>query len=295
MTLALRIHSIPVSAMARLHLRTFRSVLTVIAVLGFPRVTEAQPASFPYSEVLRLTRLGPPDLVLREVSGGCFTFELTADRRAELLRVSLQRDPRASRLAIDAVANYIGQHPCPRVAMRRDAISGHHHRGFAAVSGDVNLTNTIRGASLQLGIAISSEFDIVGGLRFGTTENARLRNSLSRLDTASQRVGSLSVATRLWLFPDPERVTAYVQAGGVAQAEAYEAYGNRAHYTGLGILGGAGLGFRLSRRDLVFLELEGNTVWVTSRKESEEVDADYRSTEGVVLRLGFTRFWGLSR
>lgn len=278
-------------------IRTLLFILVAIAAPVLPRAAVAQPEAYPYDEVLRQTRLGSPEYVLRQLSGACFPFVLTAGLRDELRRESLRRDPRASRAAIAAVADYIEQHPCPapQITTRPDAPPSRQHSGFAAVSGDVNLNNTLRGASLRVGVAILPEFDIVAGFQFGTTENARLRNSLLQLDTASQRVGSLSVATRLWLSRDSRRISAYVQGGGLVQVEAFEAYGNRANYTGLGILGGAGLGLHLTPRDLLFVEVEGNTVWVTSREESENVDADYRSSEGIVLHLGLTRFWGVTR
>lgn len=275
--------------MASKHVKVSCVALLSIVGLIVPLRANAQVTQQPYSEVLREVRLGSPATVLQRLSGACFTFQLTVERREELVRESLRRDPNASRPAIDAVLDYVARHPCEPARPQEIARVDSRARMFAA-SGEVNLNNTVRGASLHAGFPVSSEFDIVAGLRFGTTDNARLG-----IDTASARLGTLSVAGRLWLLRHPRRVSAYVQAGGLAQIEAFEAYGNRGDYMGVGVLGATGLGLSVSSRDMLFAEVEANTVWLTSKKVSENVTTDRRSSEAVILRLGIARFWGIGR
>jgi hypothetical protein len=275
--------------MASKHVKASCVVLLLIATFSVPFRANAQVTPQPYSEVLREIRLGSPATVLQRLSGACFTFELTVERREELVRESLRRDPRTPLPTIEDVLNYVARHPCESARPQEIARADSRARMFAA-SGEVNLNNTVRGASLHAGFPVTSEFDIVAGLRFGTTDNARLG-----IDTASARLGTLSVAGRLWLLRHSRGVSAYVQAGGLAQVEAFEAYGNRGDYMGLGVLGATGVGLSLSSRDMIFAEVEANTVWVMSKKESENVTTDRRSSEAVILRLGIARFWSIGR
>lgn len=163
--------------------------------------------------------------------------------------------------------------------------------GFYGIAADGYLPQSgMWGLSAHTGRGLSRDLALVVGLQFATSENGRLRNA-SQNDTASVWSAAASLGGRIWLTHGEHRIVSYVQAGAMGQFESKAAYDSIfGDYTGLGAMGGAGVGVAISGF-MIFAELEGQMLWVTPQRESEIVTSR-RTRDNTILRLGFTRFWG---
>lgn len=163
--------------------------------------------------------------------------------------------------------------------------------GFYGIAADGYLPQSgMWGLSAHTGRGLSRDLAFVVGLQFATSENGRLRNA-SQNDTASVWSAAATLGARIWLTHGEHRVVSYVQAGAIGQFESKAAYDSVfGDYTGLGAMGGAGVGVAISGF-MVFTELEGQMLWVTPQREREIVTSR-RTRDTTILRLGFTRFWG---
>lgn len=163
--------------------------------------------------------------------------------------------------------------------------------GFYGIAADGYLPQSgMWGLSAHTGRGLSRDLALVVGLQFATSENGRLR-SASQNDTASVWSAAATLGTRIWLTHGEHRIVSYVQAGAIGQFESKAAYDSIfGDYTGLGAMGGAGVGVPISGF-MVFAEVEGQMLWVTPQREREIVTSR-RTRDITILRLGFTRFWG---